>query len=190
MKKITLIILSAIALTNLNAQSTNNDITRKEAREEKRKEILIEKRAFFQEVLELDDLRMDAFWSIYVSNEDKKHSKRLEHFDKEKIDYDLLTEDEANQLIQERFELAQIKLQSEEEFINELRSVLTPIEILKLKDAERDFKKKLLEELKSDNSGKKYNNKKMSDQEIKEMRMKSTPKSQNQNQIKTYSPYQ
>lgn len=190
MKKVSLIILSAITLTTLKAQTSNNDVTKREIREEKRKEILEEKKVFLQEKLELDDLRMDSFWKIYMANEDEKQAQRAQYLNKEKIDYNSLTEDEANQLIQERFELAQIKIQRQEEFTNELRNVLTPIEILKLNDAEKEFKKKLLEELKNKDSGKKYNQKKMSDQEIKEMRMQNTPQSQSsQNNIQKYEPY-
>ncbi len=158
MKKISLIILSAITLSSLNAQTSDNDITKKELREEKRKEILTEKKGFIQEKLQLDDIRMDAFWNIYLLNEDNKYADRIKQYGKEKIDYDMLTEDEANQLIQEKFELAQIKIQRQEVFTNDLRSVLTPVEILKLNEAEREFKEKLLNELNNEKPVYKYNN--------------------------------
>ena len=118
---------------------------------EKKEQIKAMKVAFLTTELNLTSNEAEKFWPIYNTFDDKqfelRHQKMKGSFRKmDDNELDQLSEKEANAL------LTQIESNEEElfnlrkKFISNLRGVLPSVKIIKLRKAEEDFNRKLLQQ--------------------------------------------
>lgn len=133
--------------TSLFAQRPNND------------KIKAFKVAYITEQLDLSASEAEKFWPIYnqfnVKFETLRKQERSKLFEKLKRNtVDQLTDNEANKLIDMTIANKILELQYHKELVVELRKVIAPQKIIKLKKAEKEFNKKLLERLKNRRKGK------------------------------------
>ncbi len=121
--------------------------------EEKKEQVKSQKVAFITQELRLTPDEAAKFWPIYNAFEDKQaeiRRQKLKAFMDRKDDdqLDKMTEKEAQTV------LAQMETNEEELFklrkklIADLRGVLPALKIIKLRRAEEDFNRKLVEQLK------------------------------------------
>ncbi|WP_339697603.1 sensor of ECF-type sigma factor [uncultured Marixanthomonas sp.] len=138
MKKI--LILLVLVSSAAFAQKTD--------REEWHKKIDALKTAHITQALQLSSAEAEKFWPVYNLYDEKMHdlhrTKKREIYSKLKNGVDSMNSSEANTLIDRELELEQKELQYRKELIAELKKIISPSKIIKLKKAEDDFKKELL----------------------------------------------
>jgi Glu-tRNA(Gln) amidotransferase subunit E-like FAD-binding protein len=112
------------------------------------------KTAFITEKLDLSQTEAQKFWPIY--NEFEKKLENLRQRERTEINEKIknkglenLSEAEANKLINTAISIKEDELAYHKALINNLRGVLPPQKILKLKRTEEQFKRMLLERLKN-----------------------------------------
>jgi hypothetical protein len=102
--------------------------------------------------LNLTSAEAQKFWPIYNAHEEKqfdlRKKERREIFMIVKGDVEGLSDDEANILIEKGINFKSTELQYYEELVANLRGVIPPYKILKLRRAEEEFKRKLLKMMK------------------------------------------
>ena len=118
---------------------------------EKREQIKALKIAFITNELALTPDEATKFWPIYNTFEDKQSDIRFNKMKAFKIRMDddaidKLSEKEASALLAQTQSNEEELYQNQKNFINNLKGVISPIKILKLKRAEEDFKRKLLQQ--------------------------------------------
>ena len=118
---------------------------------EKREQIKALKIAFITNELALTSDEATRFWPIYNAFEDKQNEIRFNRMRafKNRMDDDAiykLSEKEATLLLAQTQNNEEDLYQNQKNFINNLNGVISPIKILKLKKAEEDFKRKLLQQ--------------------------------------------
>lgn len=110
------------------------------------------KTAQITEALTLSSSEAEKFWPVYNAYEEKTHAlrKRERHEFSEAFDKDLtaLTEEEANRLINNLLSYKARELEYQKELIENLKNVLSPQQIVKLKKVEYQFKRQLLKRYK------------------------------------------
>ena len=142
-------ILLLLVSTSFYAQS--------ESMKEKKEQIKTLKVAFFTTELDLTNTQAEKFWPIYNTFDDKQFELRhqkMRAFMKKMNDgsLDKISEKEANTF------LAQIQDTEEElfllrkKFTSNLRAILPASKIIKLKKAEEDFNRKLLQQYRNKGS--------------------------------------
>lgn len=119
---------------------------------EKREQIKALKVSYFTTELNLSSDESAKFWPIYNAYEEKqfdlRHNKMRPLLERLKDNIDKLTDKEANTY------LAEIQSNDEElytlrkKLVNDLKPVIGPVKVLRLKKAEDDFNKKLLSKFK------------------------------------------
>lgn len=116
----------------------------------RREKIKTLKVAFITERLSLTSEEAQAFWPIYNEHEKNtqmiRRKERLE-IQSQLVDMDLLTEAEANELLDQLVALEQEKQQLHIAFLNRISKVISPKKTLLLIKAEEDFKRRLLREM-------------------------------------------
>ncbi len=119
-------------------------------RGEKKEQIKALKVGFITNELALNPDEATKFWPIYNAFEDKQSELRLQKMRafKGRIDSDLdkITEKEAANLLAQMETNEDELYQARKKFIVSLKGVLPSIKIIKLKKAEDDFNKKLLQQ--------------------------------------------
>ena len=115
-----------------------------------REKIKTLKVAFITERVGLTSEEAQVFWPIY--NEHEKNTMRIRRKERleiqsKLIDMDLLTNAEANQLLDELIALEQEKQDRHIEFLDRISQVISPKKTLLLIKAEEDFKRRLLREM-------------------------------------------
>jgi Spy/CpxP family protein refolding chaperone len=141
-KKLLLILLLLVSF-NFYAQG--------ESMKEKKEQIKALKVAFFTTELDLTTNEAEKFWPIYNTFDDKQFELRhqkMKTYMRRMSDgsLDKITEKEANTF------LAQIEDTEEElfllrkKFMQNVRTILPAVKIVKLKKAEEDFNRKLLQQ--------------------------------------------
>jgi Spy/CpxP family protein refolding chaperone len=144
-KKLTPVLLLLVSF-NFYAQG--------ERMEEKKEQIKVLKTAFFTTELDLTTNEAEKFWAIYNTFDDKQFELRhqkMKTYRKRMSDgsLDKITEKEANTF------LAQIEDTEEElfllrkKFMQNVKTILPSVKIVKLKKAEEDFNRKLLHQYRS-----------------------------------------
>ncbi len=150
MKKNTLILITLFFMSfYVNAQKTSN----KQNRGEKIKALKI---AFITEELNLTSNEAEKFWPVYNKYDEILH--RLERVERYKIKTKIkklggvssLSEKEAKSLINKLSSLEIEAHKTKVKYNKELEKVLSFKKILKLKNAERDFVRKLMRRYKKD----------------------------------------
>jgi len=127
---------------------TSATFAQKTDREEWHKKINALKTAHITEALQFSSAEAEKFWPVYNVYEEKMHdlhkTKKKEIYSKLKDGIDSMNDAEANTLIDKELQLEQKELQYRKELIAELKKIISPNKIIKLKKAEEDFKKELL----------------------------------------------
>lgn len=110
------------------------------------------KTAYITEELDLSPSEAEKFWPVYNQYDDLlmdlRRKERQEIFKKVKGDLDALSDAEASVLLDEITLLKSQEFKYHEEMLRDLKKVLPAKKILKLKRAEEDFKRMLLEKVK------------------------------------------
>lgn len=145
MKRIVLIVL--LISTGLFAQRSNGN--GQGPNHEKIKTLKI---AHITEALDLTSSEAEKFWPIYNQFDDammslRQNQRMNSNSGKRKGKIDELTDKEANELIEKMLEMKTTELEYRKDLVANLKGVLPPNKILKLQQAERTFKEKLLRQL-------------------------------------------
>ena len=135
MKKLILILL--LIGFGMNAQNDRNE------------KIKALKTAYITEQLDLSSAEAERFWPVYNDHQEKmanlRQKERREIFHKLREGVDDMTDSEANELLDIVLVMKTKELEHMKELVQNLRPVLSPKKIIKLKKVEEDFKKRLLE---------------------------------------------
>jgi len=111
------------------------------------------KTAIITEKLDLSVAEAQQFWPVYNNFEKKLEELRKKERTtiNQKLNQrsvDQLTDSQANEIIDTMIQLKEQELSFRKELVNNLRTFLPPQKIIKLKKAEDNFKKMLLQRLK------------------------------------------
>lgn len=111
--------------------------------------------SFFTDQLDLSTKEAQKFWPVYNHHNDKYDTlkenkwrgivKRLKKVDK-------LDEQEASRLLTDYREYKRLRYEFREDFIADLKDVISDKKIMQLKHAEYEFEKKLLDQYRSSNN--------------------------------------
>ena len=152
--KISKILPLLIAFISLNAIAQDGPFVRK-----KKEQIKALKVAFITDELSLTSDDATKFWPLYNAFEDKQQEIKkqklkgyLNRIDDDSFD-NLSEKDASNMLAQmesSEDELYQLK----KKFVTSLKGVISPVKILKLKKAEENFNRKLLQQYRDRKLGK------------------------------------
>ncbi len=142
MKKIALIIVMLVFVAQSYGQQN---------KEERIKTIKI---GFITEQLDLSSSEAEKFWPIYNKHQDviyqlrKKERNQIRKEINQQTDINSISNAKANELLDAILSIDQ-KIQKEEiAMYTELRKVIAPQKLLKLRKAEKDFNRKMLEQYK------------------------------------------
>ena len=106
------------------------------------------KTAHITNALDLTTAEAEKFWPIYNAHEEKmmvlRKTERREIFHILKEDMDSLSDEDANILIEKGIKFKTTELQYHKDLVANLRGVIPPLKILKLRRTEEEFKRKLL----------------------------------------------
>ena len=127
---------------------TSVTFAQKRDKEEWHKKIDALKTAHITEALQLSSAEAEKFWPVYNVYDEKMHhlhkTKKKEIYSKLKDGVDSMNDSEANTLIDKDLQLEQKELQYRKELVAQLKKIISPGKIIKLKKAEDDFTKELL----------------------------------------------
>ncbi|WP_291103211.1 MULTISPECIES: sensor of ECF-type sigma factor [unclassified Flavobacterium] len=118
---------------------------------EKREQIKALKVAFITNELSLTSDEAARFWPIYNAFDDKqfelRHQKMKSFMDRmDEGALDKMSEKEASDLLNQMESNEEDLYQNRKNFVNNLKVVISPIKIIKLKKAEENFNRKLLQQ--------------------------------------------
>ena len=115
------------------------------------------KTAYITEQVDLSPAEAEKFWPIYNKYErqlsEVRRTERRAIFETVKGDLDVLTEEEAQSLVDNMQELKEQEHEYRKALMSELQQVLSAKKILKLKRAEEEFKRNLLKRFKNRRGG-------------------------------------
>lgn len=118
---------------------------------EKRDQVKSMKIAHITNELQLTPEESEKFWPLYNAFEEKQREIRKQkvtaYLDKRnEADIDKMSEKEASALLAQMEENEEAMHQARKKFVASLKGVLPAVKIIKLKKAEEDFNKKLLQQ--------------------------------------------
>lgn len=112
--------------------------------------------AFITERVDLTSNEATMFWPVYNEHEDAlaqiRRKERLEIKSK-MVDFENLSDTEANKLLDQLIELEKEKQQLNVEFLSNIREVISPKKTFLLIKAEEDFKRRLLKQIQQRRQG-------------------------------------
>jgi hypothetical protein len=118
-------------------------------RKERQERIKALKVAFITEKLELSPKEAEQFWPVYNEIELKKETLRREAQKMRKgLDFETLTDAEANALIKDMQAVENKKHQLESDQVRDLLKVIPAKKVILLKVVEEQFNRRMLEEMK------------------------------------------
>jgi Spy/CpxP family protein refolding chaperone len=122
-----------------------------EKMKEKKEQIKAMKVAFLTSELDLTPSEAEKFWPIYNAFDDKqfelRHQKMKGYFKRMNDDeLNNLSEKEANTLLSQIENNEEELFQLRKKFITSLKGVIPSVKIIKLRKAEEDFNRKLLQQ--------------------------------------------
>lgn len=125
----------------------------KEKFKEKKEQIKAMKVAFLTTELDLTSSEAEKFWPLYNTFDDKqfelRHRKMKEYFKKIRgTELEKLSEKEADALLDQIENNEEELFYLRKKFVISLKGVLPSVKIIKLKKAEEDFNRKLLQQYK------------------------------------------
>jgi Spy/CpxP family protein refolding chaperone len=144
--KISKILPLLIAFISLNVIAQDGPIIRK-----KKEQIKALKVAFITNELELTSDEATKFWPLFNAFEEKQQEikkQKLKGYLK-RVDndsFDNLSEKDATTMLSQMESTEDELYQLKKKFISNLKGVISPIKILKLKKAEENFNRKLLQQ--------------------------------------------
>jgi hypothetical protein len=113
--------------------------------------------AYITQELSLTSSEAEKFWPVYNAHDSKindlRRSERHEIGPKLKEGFDTLSDEDANALIDRWLQIETETLKLRQELVLNLRKVLPPKKIIRLRKAEDDFKRRLLERYKGKKRG-------------------------------------
>jgi len=122
---------------------------------EKREKIKALKTAFITTELSLTSEESSKFWPIYNSFDDKqfeiRHDKMKSLANKLKTSIETMSDKEALAILNQMENYDEELFENRKKLVNSLKSIISPIKILKLKKAEDDFNRTLLKQYKGKN---------------------------------------
>ncbi len=123
--------------------------------QEKIEQIEAQKIAFLTNKLKLTTTEAQQFWPVYNEIELKKKGLHKEYGKQapDRIDLALLSDQEAEKIADDRLVLAQKELDLAKEFHHKMKEVLPPKKVLLYYEADKQFKRILLQRLKNNNRG-------------------------------------
>lgn len=127
----------------------------KQRMQQKKEQLKSMKIGFITTELNLTSDEATKFWPLFNAFEDKQRELKQDKIKNYmgRIDSDKLTEKEANTLLTQ-MEITEDELfQLRKKFVNSLKGVLPAVKILKLKKAEEEFSKKLLQQYRDKKAG-------------------------------------
>lgn len=144
--KISKILPLIIAFTSLNVIAQDGPIIRK-----KKEQIKALKVAFITNELALTSDEATKFWPLFNAFEEKQQEikkQKLKGYLKRVDDgsFDNLSEKEATTMLAQMESTEDELYQLKKKFISNLKGIISPIKILKLKKAEENFNRKLLQQ--------------------------------------------
>ena len=138
MKKLVLILF--LISFGMNAQDDRNE------------RIKALKIAYITEQLNLSSSEAERFWPVYNDHEEKMMSlrkkERREVFQRFRDGAEDMSNEEANELLDIALTVKTKELEFLKDLVANLRPVISPKKIIKLKKVEEDFKRRLLERFK------------------------------------------
>ncbi len=152
--KITKILPLLIAFISLNAIAQDGPFIRK-----KKEQIKALKVAFITDELSLTPDEATKFWPLFNAFEDKqqeiKKQKLKGYLDRMDDDsFDKLSEKDAATMLAQMESTEDELYQLKKKFVTSLKGVISPVKILKLKKAEENFNRKLLQQYRDRKLGK------------------------------------
>jgi hypothetical protein len=152
--KISKILPILIAFVSLNVIAQNGPIIRK-----KKEQIKALKVAFITNELALTSEEATKFWPLFNAFEEKqqeiKKQKLKGYLNRVDNDsFDNLSEKDATTMLVQMESTEDELYQLKKKFISNLKGVISPIKILKLKKAEENFNRKLLQQYRDRKLGK------------------------------------
>ena len=144
--KILKILPLLIAFISLNAMAQDAQFIRK-----KKEQIKALKVAFITNELSLTPDEAEKFWPLFNSFEDKQQeikAQKLKGYLNRMDDdsFDKLSDKEASTLLNQMESSEDELYQLKKKFVASLKGVISPVKILKLKKAEENFNRKLLQQ--------------------------------------------
>ena len=144
--KISKILPLLIAFISLNVNAQEGPIIRK-----KKEQIKALKVAFITNELALTSDEATKFWPLFNAFEEKQQEikkQKLKGYLKRVDDgsFDNLSEKEATTMLAQMESTEDELYQLKKKFISNLKGIISPIKILKLKKAEEEFNRKLLQQ--------------------------------------------
>ena len=123
--------------------------------QQKKEQLKSMKIAFITTELNLTPDEAAKFWPVFNAFEEKQRELKQEKIKNylDRIDSDKLTEKEANTLLTQMESSEEELFQLRKKFVNNLKGVLPSVKILKLKKAEEEFSKKLLQQYRDKKMG-------------------------------------
>lgn len=104
--------------------------------------------AFITEKLELTSSEAQKFWPVYNAIEDEKETLRKQTQKLRKsVDFESLTDSEANSVIESMLDLENKKHQLQIRQVNDLRKVIPAKKVILLRVVEEQFNKRMLQEI-------------------------------------------
>ena len=126
------------------------------SQENKKEKIKALKIAYITKDLNLSSSEAEKFWPVYNSFDDKQSDLRMVKMRKIRKELkskliESFSDAEANALLNQIDNLEDESYQNKKKLIVELRKIISPVKILKLKQAEDDFNKSLLKQYRKRN---------------------------------------
>ncbi len=116
-------------------------------REEHRDKIKALKTALITDKLDLSSSEAEKFWPIYNAFENEQERLRRNSHEKRNDDnFESLSEDDAQNLLDEMVDLGKQRYDLYNKFILDLKQVLPAKKIILLKKVEEEFKRKMIKE--------------------------------------------
>jgi Spy/CpxP family protein refolding chaperone len=150
MKKIAILLISIIFTQSVIYAQVSK------AKREKIKELKI---AFLTEKMQLTSDEAAKFWPVYNAFEQKKHDQKRYYRSKvnevfgisknEPVNIDKYTNEQIQQVLELQLQMHEKQLQLEKEYYAALKEILPVKKIFLLHQAEKEFKKKMLQEIKN-----------------------------------------
>lgn len=122
-----------------------------QGKDEKRERIKALKTAYITTELDLNSDEAAKFWPVYNSFDDKQFElrhKKMKAIGKKIEGIDTMSDKEALSIINQMEDLEEESYQNKKKFISSLKSIISPVKIIKLKKAEDDFQRRLLKQFK------------------------------------------
>lgn len=148
MKNTRTILLILLAMS-ISLSSFGQKLKAKDRLKEKRAEIEASRIPFYNSYLELTTAESDKFWPLFNEYTNKQkvlrqnHQKSIKAIRNKKLAE--LSNEESETLIKSELSLKQSLLDAEKEYVGKFRTVISVQKIAKLREAEVQFKKDLLQ---------------------------------------------